>query len=52
VLAEVESWQRPLIDRAVAAARSKGSSWAEIGTTLGITRQSAHERFRSVDTIS
>ena len=49
VLAEVERWQRTLIDQAVAAARSKGTSWAEIGATLGITRQSAHERFRSVE---
>ncbi|MFV2021379.1 hypothetical protein [Micromonospora sp. LOL_023] len=48
VLAEVERWQRPLIERAVVAAREAGLSWAEIGNALGISRQSAHERFRSV----
>jgi hypothetical protein len=49
VLAEVERWQRPLTERAVASAREKGQSWAEIGAALGITRQSAHERFRGLD---
>lgn len=48
VLAEVERWQRPLIERAVLAAREAGVSWAEIGNALGISRQSAHERFRNV----
>jgi hypothetical protein len=48
VLAEVERWQRPLLEKAVANARTNGSSWAEIGTALGVTRQSAHERFRHV----
>ncbi|GIG91897.1 hypothetical protein [Plantactinospora endophytica] len=46
ILAEVERWQRPLIERAVTAAREAGLSWAEIGNALGISRQSAHERFR------
>lgn len=30
----------------VAEARSEGASWAQIGAVLGITRQSAHARFR------
>jgi ClpX C4-type zinc finger protein len=33
------------LQRWVAEARRRGSSWTEIGTTLGITRQSAWERF-------
>ncbi|MEU6072813.1 hypothetical protein [Micromonospora sp. NPDC047074] len=48
VLAEVERWQRQLIERAVIAAREAGLSWAEIGNALGISRQSAHERFRKI----
>ncbi|MER5455116.1 hypothetical protein ABT008_10040 [Micromonospora sp. NPDC002389] len=48
ILAEVERWQRPLIERAVMTAREGGLSWAEIGKALGISRQSAHERFRNV----
>ncbi|WJK32710.1 hypothetical protein [Solwaraspora sp. WMMA2065] len=48
VLAEVERWQRQLTERAVVAARAAGLSWAEIGNALGISRQSAHERFRGV----
>ena len=30
---------------AVAAARTAGRSWAQIGMVLGVTRQSAQERF-------
>ncbi|MFG1927866.1 hypothetical protein [Cryptosporangium sp. NPDC048952] len=45
VLAAIEQWQRPLLQQAVDAARANGSSWAEIGTALGVTKQSAHERF-------
>ncbi|WP_344648877.1 hypothetical protein [Cryptosporangium japonicum] len=45
VLAAIERWHRPLLQQAVDAARANGSSWAEIGTALGVTRQSAHERF-------
>ena len=48
VLAEIDRWQRPLLDQAVIAARAAGSSWSEIGKALGVTRQSAHERFRTV----
>lgn len=47
VLADVERWQRPLVSQAVAAARENGISWAEIGAALGITKQSAHERFNA-----
>jgi hypothetical protein len=45
VLAELERWHRPLVAEAVAQARSDGASWVEIGAALGITKQSAHERF-------
>jgi hypothetical protein len=48
VLAEVESWHRQLIERAVLTAREAGMSWADIGNALGISRQSAHERFRGI----
>ncbi|RZS36900.1 hypothetical protein EV193_106134 [Herbihabitans rhizosphaerae] len=48
LLAEIERWHRPLTDRAVAAARTSGSTWAEIGDTLGVSRQAAHERFSAV----
>lgn len=34
---------------AVRAARSRGKSWAEIATHLGVTRQSAWERWRDLD---
>ena len=32
--------------RAVAAARAAGHSWEAIAQVLGVTRQTAHERFR------
>lgn len=34
---------------AVHAARGRGHSWEEIGEALGVTRQSAWERFKVVD---
>jgi hypothetical protein len=44
---------RDLLDKAEAAAvrdaRRRGSSWAEIGERLGVTRQSAWERWRDLD---
>jgi len=44
------------LDRAITAAvaglRGHGRSWAEIGAGLGITRQSAHERFGRQDTLT
>jgi hypothetical protein len=47
LLSQVESWQRTLLDQAVAAARENGASWAEVGEAMGISKQSAHERFRT-----
>ncbi|WP_157440294.1 hypothetical protein [Actinokineospora inagensis] len=46
LLTEIESWHRPLTERAVAAARTSGASWNDVGQALGVTRQAAHERFR------
>lgn len=37
------------LDDAVAAARRGGASWAQIGAAVGITRQSAHERWARRD---
>lgn len=34
---------------AVAGMRAQGCSWRVIGDELGMTRQAAHERFRTVD---
>jgi len=34
---------------AVARARAAGHSWELVGAALGITRQSAWEKFRSID---
>ncbi|MFF4196113.1 hypothetical protein [Nonomuraea sp. NPDC001831] len=47
LLSQVESWQRTLLDQAVAGARDNGASWAEIGEAIGISKQAAHERFRA-----
>lgn len=33
------------LDKTVAAAKSSGASWADIGRAVGISRQSAHERW-------
>ena len=41
-------WSRPN-SGAVRTARSHGKSWAEIATRLGVTRQSAWERWRDLD---
>lgn len=38
-----------ILRAAVADARRAGDSWAVIGAALGVTRQAAHERFRSVE---
>lgn len=48
VLVDIERWQRALSEQAVAQARAAGHSWAEIGAALGVTKQSAHERFKAV----
>ncbi|MHB1568442.1 MAG: Clp protease N-terminal domain-containing protein [Solirubrobacteraceae bacterium] len=37
-----------LLDQFVDAARASGSSWAEIGCTLGTSKQAAHERFAAL----
>jgi Clp amino terminal domain, pathogenicity island component len=37
-----------LLDEFVDAARSSGSSWTEIGCTLGTSKQAAHERFAAL----
>ncbi len=34
------------LERLIARALHWGASWAEIATVLGVTRQSAHERYR------
>jgi hypothetical protein len=41
----ISSETRALLAAAVVADRLRGASWAEVGDALGITRQSAHERF-------
>jgi DNA invertase Pin-like site-specific DNA recombinase len=33
---------------AVRRARNRGLSWAEIGTLLGVTRQTMHRKYRKV----
>jgi len=47
---------RRLLDQvefeAVRAARRRGKSWAEIAVRLGVTRQSAWERWREVDDVA
>ena len=35
-------------DVAVRRARHQGLSWAEIGTLLGVTRQTMHRKYRKV----
>ncbi|MBC3191659.1 sigma-70 family RNA polymerase sigma factor [Pseudonocardia sp. C8] len=37
------------VAEAVAAARANGRSWGQIATMLGVTRQSARERFATVE---
>ncbi|MGB7981914.1 MAG: hypothetical protein WCF36_14135 [Candidatus Nanopelagicales bacterium] len=50
-LAAVAQAERELARReevAVRRARHAGLSWAQIGTILGVTRQTMHRKFRSV----
>jgi len=52
LLAEMNSLREfldPLIHDHVALLRSWGSSWEDIGRVLGVSRQSAWEKFRYVD---
>jgi len=37
------------LDDAVARALHWGASWTQIGDTLGVTRQSAHRRYRHLN---
>ena len=37
------------IDRPVEACRRRGASWADIACALGVTRQTAHQRYRHPD---
>lgn len=54
-LAELEAASEALaaaklrVETAVALARHSGASWAAIGRAIGITRQSAQERWKQVD---
>lgn len=50
-LAQVREAKRDLTRReevAVRRARHRGLSWAEIGTLLGVTRQTMHRKYRKV----
>jgi hypothetical protein len=50
-LAAVAEAKRELAQReevAVRRARHQGLSWAEIGTLLGVTRQTMHRKYRKV----
>lgn len=45
VVEDLRAQSDHLLDRFVAQARQEGSSWTEIGETLGISKQAAHQRF-------
>lgn len=50
-LAAIREAKRELTRReevAVRRARNSGLSWAEIGTLLGVTRQTIHRKYRKV----
>src|SRR5918995_4219233 len=40
---------RAVLDRAVVYERERGASWQTIGAAIGISRQTAHERFAEVE---
>lgn len=46
--ADAEAAQRQRVMDAVRAAREAGYSWGKIAIALGVTRQSARERFRDL----
>src|SRR3954467_7605571 len=45
VVDELRAHSDQLLDRFVAQARHDGCSWTQIGETLGISKQAAHQRF-------
>jgi hypothetical protein len=47
--AEAHARTRRELDAAVAAGRTTGASWADVGRAVGISRQSARERWGSTD---
>jgi hypothetical protein len=49
VVEELRSEGDLLLDRFVGAARREGCSWTQIGETLGISKQAAHQRFLPTD---
>lgn len=49
VVEELRSEGDQLLDRFVGEARRDGCSWTQIGETLGISKQAAHQRFLPAD---
>lgn len=45
VASDVEMQARSLLNEAVASARSAGATWSVIGSTLGMSKQAAQQRF-------
>lgn len=43
--AQLVAAAREVLDRAVIYARERGASWADIGESLDVSRQAAHERY-------
>jgi hypothetical protein len=52
VVDELRSDGDQLLDRFVGEARREGCSWTQIGETLGISKQAAHQRFLPADQAS
>ena len=46
--AQLVAAAREVLDRAVVYARERGASWADIGESLHVSRQAAHERYAPV----
>lgn len=44
-LVELRAEVDAAVSRAVASVHANGSSWAEIGSALGVTRQAAQQRY-------
>lgn len=49
VAAAMHSALTAAVELGVVRARMTGASWADIGRALGMTKQSAHERFRHLE---